>query len=242
MKNFLAGTLIAGTLAISSLMQACPAEAVTFESLPLLTDNDFRDLLNSGDFVESFVVEGRIGTGSSGIHSERELGINNLLGQPLVAGQLANWASPYNFSLMFDGNNITYKLDNQTLTTTVGAKVNRILVRTFAQSGKGNVTLSDLVFNGEVFSGLLTSDGAGGNDVSYLNITGFSTPFTLTGKALISANNGAARSQLAYQFKAGFSPEPIPTPALLPGLIGMGVAVLRKKQDEEDVEAVAQDA
>jgi hypothetical protein len=32
---------------------------------------------------------------------------------------------------------------------------------------------------------------------------------------------------------------PIPTPALLPGLIGMGIATLRKKNQEEAVEQEA---
>jgi hypothetical protein len=73
------------------------------------------------------------------------------------------------------------------------------------------------------------------------------------GGGLVYQNNGSNFAQLTTSnwnnlegrdlvFKASFSaPTSIPTPALLPGLIGMGIAALRKRKGDQSEVVVAQE-
>lgn len=49
---------------------------------------------------------------------------------------------------------------------------------------------------------------------------------------LSGSRSGKAAKNGAYQFTLTARPEAVPTPALLPGLVGMGVAALRKRKSE----------
>lgn len=69
------------------------------------------------------------------------------------------------------------------------------------------------------------------------NVQGGKGSFTLLANSF-SDFDSAVQTKLFREISTGTGgPAEVPTPALLPGLIGMGVAALRKRKGEESAEA-----
>lgn len=239
--------LALGVAAVGLLIAPNSAQAVTFVNDTSFNDTDFRQQIQNGEFSELFVAEGRIGNNNDRKnYGERELGINTATGANVEAGDLA-WGNGilYDFSLIYDGSKVTYELDGQTLISNkFDGSVNSIFLRTFAQKDKtsnsnNEVTLKDLVFNGQSI-GSLSSAGGENEDVDYLQLKDISAPFTLTGKTSMSwTDNNPMRSNLAFQIKVGNStPASVPEPGtigaiFITGMSGLGLS--KKKKKEEDI-------
>ncbi|NJL47846.1 MAG: PTPA-CTERM sorting domain-containing protein [Leptolyngbyaceae cyanobacterium SM2_5_2] len=100
--------------------------------------------------------------------------------------------------------------------------------------------------SGAVFQGNSVPRGPGGPsngglwDIKNYDVTGLLTPGSNTLNLTTGATNDALSAvYVAVDLEAGAAPDqpdpnPIPTPALLPGLIGMGVAALRKRGQEDN--------
>ena len=117
-------------------------------------------------------------------------------------------------------------------------------------------------FGGEVFN-LSTGgiSGAGSQNTAFLSLFGMTLPGGARGwydqevldnsstmirvsqdriietRFIAIGDSGAARNQAGVFLVKDNIPEPIPTPALLPGLIGMGVAAIRKHKQEAELDA-----
>ncbi|XGV98411.1 MAG: PTPA-CTERM sorting domain-containing protein [Leptolyngbya sp. BL-A-14] len=123
----------------------------------------------------------------------------------------------------------------------------------FSPGGASNVSLQSNILsqNGggtSLFS--LEGFGLGGNSlgkasVSFgvsalnINVSGLFknatlSAFRFTSDGLPSPTNGAIFSSLT------FTPVSVPTPALLPGLVGMGIAAFRKKRKSEPSQQIAE--
>ncbi|MFM7472231.1 MAG: PTPA-CTERM sorting domain-containing protein [Nodosilinea sp.] len=85
-----------------------------------------------------------------------------------------------------------------------------------------------VVINGVLYSTLASVDGQQGRFVSP-----FLSQGDVFGFSILTYDNagGIGYAQIS-DFGVSSNPEAVPTPALLPGLIGMGVAALRKKRQE----------
>lgn len=227
------------TLAVVSLgAVAVPtaANAFTLVDRTGFTDAEFMGLINQELFSELFVAESRIGNNSRA-GGEREIGINQdvqLGGAPVEQGQFT-WGNGnlVDFMLEYTGSAVRYIVGNQTLSTNVfSGPVTDIFLRTRA-ADKSTMALSDLVFNGKTI-GSLFSSGLGSSDVDYLQISNITTPFTLTGKSLMSwTGTQPMRSNVAYQIKVGTTPtQSVPEPGTVGALLAAGVLSvgLKKRQ------------
>lgn len=201
------------------------------------TDTEFRGLLDQGLFDELFVAESRIGNNSS-TGGEREIGINqdvNLGGLPVAQGQ-RTWQNGglVDFMLEYTGNLVKYTVGGQLLSTNVfSGPVTDIFLRTRA-ANNSTMALSNLFFNGVAIDSLL-SFGSGASDIDYLQISKINTPFTLSGKSLMSwTGTRPNNSALAYQIKVGTTPpvESVPEPGTVGALLTAGAlsVALKKKQ------------
>ena len=119
-------------------------------------------------------------------------------------------------------------------------------------SGNGNLTANNLSFIGGV-NNFTSASGNGSGKVSISASTALAPTkfdeFLLTlNRTGIGANGGLSLSGLQF-FTGGEDAQPIrgtfsavPTPALLPGLIGLGIGALRKKRKQEEAVEVEADA
>jgi hypothetical protein len=238
--------IVVGLATLGLFLLPSSAKALTIVDRTGFSDTDFENLLRNGQFSESFVTEGRIGNNSLDT-TERELGINTAIkpntngeltgGNPVAAGEYV-WGNrqPANFSLQYTGSTINYTLGGQTLTSNAfSGPVTDIFLRTFA-SNNGNVALTNLAFDNQVFGGLSSSSINNSQDTDYIQLSNISSPFTLTGQALIGWTSiTPARSQVAYQIKVGSSPSTRSVPE--PGTVGAiflatvaGIAYGRRKK------------
>jgi hypothetical protein len=213
------------------------ANAFTIVDRTGFTDTEFMGLIDQGLFSELFVAESRIGNNSRA-GGEREIGINQdvqLGGLPVEQGQFT-WGNGnlVDFMLEYTGSVVKYIVGDQTLSTNVfSGPVTDIFLRTRA-ADNSTMALSNLVFNGVGINSLF-SNGVGGSDVDYLQISNITTPFTLTGKSLMSwTGTQPMRSNVAYQIKVGTTPqvESVPEPGTVGALFAAGVlsVALKKKQ------------
>jgi hypothetical protein len=116
------------------------------------------------------------------------------------------------------------------------------------QSGTWNITSSLWQTYSDVM--LVFKDGAGTSPVAYRLVQNAVTgqwaspfrnpPFTALGPDQIK---DVSNITVYYRGTATTTPpNPIPTPAVLPGAIGMGIAALRKKKREQGLEEATQEA
>jgi hypothetical protein len=233
--------ILLATVGFVSLPTA--ASAVSFKAMgDSYTDNVFRSELESNSFTELFVAESRIGgTG------EKELKINGDVenGAPVAEQTDFDWKNgeAVNFSLNYDGNAVSYTVGGVTLNSTAfSGNVNKIYLRTVGSGGnkpQGTMSLSNLMFNGQSYSGLSSTGTSDGRDVDYLAITDISSPFTFTGTSTMSwTGNRPQRSELAYQIKVGTSTtEEVPEPLTILGTVaalGFGVGFKKKHSQHKD--------
>lgn len=240
---------ILGIATLGLLMAANPAKAFTLTSLVSqdadtdFDDHDFNAMLDSNQFKELFVAEGRIGNNSTNT-AERELGINrdvrdpdpNLAGKPVAQDQFV-WGNGtlYDLVLEYTGTHVNYVVGGKTLTSTAfSGSVTDIFFRTRA-ANNSTMTLSNFAIQsldpngnllGNIFNiGGLSSTGQGSSDIDYLRLSNISTPFRLTGKVSMSWTGAApSRSNLAYQIKVGTSPQSVPEPATVGAIFLAGIA------------------
>ncbi len=201
------------------------------------TDTQFNQMRTDGLFTELFVAESRTGLPNG---AERQLGINDASGNPDKAGYI-NWQKDglVDFSLEYTGSLVKYTVGGQLLSSTAfSGLATDIFLRTRA-ADNSTMAMSDLVFNGVGISSL-SSLGTGGNsDVDYLQLSGISTPFTLTGKSMMSWTSASAplRSNLAYQIKVGTTPQTqsVPEPGTVGAIALTGLLALGSKKQQKAV-------
>ncbi|HEY9848626.1 MAG TPA: choice-of-anchor W domain-containing protein [Leptolyngbyaceae cyanobacterium] len=246
---FALATLGLGIFSVSSA-----ANAFTLVDRTGFTDDEFNNLIKTGEYAELFVAQSRIGNNSN--NGDYELSINNPIvpdptnpnkligGLPVNSPLQHTWGNGnlVDFILEYTGSVVNYTVGGKLLSTNVfSGPVTDIFLRTRAgtksNSTKSRMELSNLVFNG-VGIGSLSSSVVGSNssDIDYLQIAGISSPFTLTGKSLMSwegiAPNG---SNIAYQIKVGTTPQTeVPEPATVAAiLLTGGVLALGKKKEQK---------
>jgi hypothetical protein len=232
-------------LAVSGLFIA-PNQAKAFNPVDRtnFTDAQFQDMLRNGEFTESFVAEGRIGNdNSNGPNGQQEFGINT----PITRrsdGTLTDATTPVkgdrtwlsdslvDFVLEYTGSQVNYTVGGELLTSNAfSGPVTDIFLRTSAQkdsttnSNKNNfVGLSNLLLfeNGSTQGkaiNSLSSSGGTSRDTDYLQLSGISTVFKLTGKASMRWEGAKLlNSNLAYQIKVGNTPQSTKVPE--PGMLG----------------------
>lgn len=210
------------------------ASAFTVVDRTGFTDTEFNQLRTDGLFTELFVAESRIGNNAVGGNGEREFGINTDTGANVAFGdRIWDNGGLVNFTLQYTGSLVNYIVGDRLLSSSAfSGPVTDIFLRTRAVNNS-TMALSDLLFNGQAISNLFSS-GLGSSDVDYLQISNITTPFTLTGKSLMSwTGTTPARSNLAYQIKVGTTPvESVPEPGTVGALLAAGVLSvgLKKKQ------------
>lgn len=225
--------------ALGFLMAPNSAQAMSFVNHNSdLTDQEFNSLIDSGEFSELFVAEGRIG--DLGGAAQKELKIN---GDVVDGAQVAeetnfNWenGTEYEFSLEYDGSMVNYILGGKTLSTQeFNGPINSIFFRTSAWENT-TTSLTKLMFNGTAIEDVI-SNGIGSRDIDYLQLNDISSPFTITGKASMIWEGTAPRgSRNAFQIKVGNSTTPtsVPEPGTIgaifvTGMTGLGLSKKKKK-------------
>ncbi|MEQ9359898.1 PEP-CTERM sorting domain-containing protein [Coleofasciculus chthonoplastes] len=201
------------------------ASAATVTRLPDFTDDQFDGLINSGEFTELFVAEGRIGNNSPN-QAERELGINDKAGTPVQSAQFV-WGNGtvYDFTLEYTGSTVNYNVGGTLLNSTAFTEpIDTIYIRT-KETANSNLRLNIDSLN--TFSAPSDNDS---DDVDYVLIEDISAPFTLTGTISFDWTGAPPnRSNLAYQIKVGTKPVPEPLTILGSGL-ALGFGALLKKE------------
>ncbi|MEQ9620878.1 PEP-CTERM sorting domain-containing protein [Coleofasciculus chthonoplastes] len=201
------------------------ASAATVTRLPDFTDDQFDGLINSGEFTELFVAEGRIGNNSPN-QAERELGINDKAGNPVQSAQFV-WGNGtvYDFTLEYTGSTVNYNVGGTLLNSTAFTEpIDTIYIRT-KETANSNLRLNIDSLN--TFSAPSDNDS---DDVDYVLIEDISAPFTLTGTISFDWTGASPnRSNLAYQIKVGTKPVPEPLTILGSGL-ALGFGALLKKE------------
>jgi hypothetical protein len=240
--------LILSLSAIGITVAPNQANAFTLINRDNLTDTQFENLLLTGEYTETFVAEGRMGNNKSG--GDRELGINN----PILAvnGKLTNvttsdedhftWKNGelVDFELKYDGKSVIYKVGGKELNsskTFKGGAATDIFLRTFARNGIGGTSiLKDLFLDGKAVGKDLISKATNGDDADYIQISGLTKPFTLTGKSSFGWTTPTAPtgSRLSYQIKVvSGSTQSVPEPGMIVGIFvagAMGVANAKRKK------------
>lgn len=203
------------------------ASAATVTRLPNFTDEQFDGLIQSEQFTEVFVAEGRIG--NNGTSGDWELGIlnpnNNLL--PDQTNQFV-WGNGtvYDFTLEYTGSAVNYNVGGTLLSSTVfNEPIDTIYIRT-KETANSNLQLNIDSLN--TFSAPGDNDS---DDVDYVLVEDIFAPFTLMGTVSFdwtgTQPNG---SNLAYQIKVGTS-EPTPEPLTILGSgLALGLGVFLKKE------------
>ncbi len=227
-----------GITAFGLLMMPNSAQAMTLVNNTNFTDTDFKSLIESEEFKETFVAEGRIGDSARGTNQYKELKINGDVvdGAKVAEETQFNWVSgeEYDFSLKYDGSVVSYMLGGKTLTTDkLKGGSNSIFFRTRA-SEKTTTSLTNLIFNGKGIGDLI-SNGISSSDIDYLQLSDISSPFTITGKAsMIWDATKPKDSNNAFQIKVGNSPSPtkVPEPSTIGAIFITGMAgfALKKKK------------
>jgi hypothetical protein len=229
---------VIGLAAIGLVIAPKEASAFTLVNRAGFSDTDFQNLQNQGKFTELFVAESRMGDNSTtaGNHEIDILGDTKKSFTPDQKGD-RTWVSGQilDFSLEYTGSKVTYKVGNQTLSSsTFSGDVTDIFLRTFSNVAGSKSTLSNLAFNGTSIGSLESAFGKS-SDIDYLQITDVATPFKLTGKTSFTWTGTAPRnSNLAYQIKVGNSPsKDVPEPGMVAAMVVAGAAGAinkRKKQ------------
>ena len=202
------------------------ASAATVTSLPDFTDDQFDGLIDSGEFTEVFVAEGRIGNNSLN-PAERELGINDKAGTPVQSAQFV-WGNGtvYDFTLEYTDSTVNYNVGGTLLSSQAFSDpIDTIYIRT-KETANSNVRLNIDSLN--TFSAPSDDDS---DDVDYVLVEDISAPFKLTGTVSFDwTGDQPTRSNLAYQIKVGTS-EPVPEPLTILGSgVALGFGALLKKE------------
>lgn len=224
MKNVLTGTLAIGTLFTGVALQTEPAFSMTATrcsvTLPSISNN-----VSPLDPNPGLQAAGNVGTCNIGTVNND----NPLPGQ--VNADLMFGKSDWLFSAKDEGN----QGDDLNFSGGTGGELNISSFIVALQNGGINFTDLMVVFK-----------GGNGNNFNTNNYVGYllnrqslaanpSTAITWV-SPFVNTQNGNLRnvSHVSLYYRAPDDGVPIPTPALLPGLVGLGVAALRKKKADID--------
>jgi hypothetical protein len=213
-----------------AILSAGNAQAAVLVPTNNLTDLGFNQLIDSGQFTETFVTSARIGGPST-----YELGVLRP-NQTVVAQKEYQWQSgqAVDFSLEYDGAMMKYKVGNQEISSTeFKGNASDLFLRTRSAANSTSL-FSDLKLKddtGVLSIANLTSSG--NSDVDYLRLGQLKGAFKLTGKTTLSwtGTRPPTQSSLIAQVKVGNSksvPEPASVAAL--GLVGALAAAIRKRK------------
>lgn len=219
-KQFLTGALAVGTLAISSLLQANPAEAVGLDcdlpvTIPAYSNNvDATGIPVNFGCQRGLSNNDNVGMGILDVNTDGLFGFSdwNFAGKDENGGILN--MPPNDISPEFPGNVLSGTYNLNTIVQASWTDVMLVL--------KGpNVPQMGMNPNRpEEYVGYLVAQDESGN------WTGdWATPFRNT-----NSGNEVGVSHISLYYREDGNGTPIPTPALLPGLIGMGISALRKKK------------
>lgn len=220
------------------------ANAFTIKPLPNLTDTDFEALVASGKYQEEFVVQTRIGNnaivGQNPLSGDGEIDILDVEPGRIFKGVTSKQfdftsGQAVDFSLQYTGSEVKYTVGGQLLSTNIfkGPFTDLFLrTRSQANTSSNSILLSDLavqVGSSITSIGSLLSNSL--DTINYLQISGLTGPFTLTGKSTLNfttadRNNTVRNAQLAYQIKGGsmVQEESVPEPGTVGALLLTGIA------------------
>lgn len=236
-KQFLMGALAASALAVGSFGQMSPAEALTFDGTTAIINT-------TNDLNQSFTVNfgGNVGgTDVSGLTSQAVItyrgtaNTNNAIFDVLLSNTSTNGITSRTSALGFDINpNVTGGSVGDNPNDALPALFTDLVFGSNEQFPNqfGNIELCAINASGNNCTGGASGGVLTGNSGSFrfnLTLASASSPLVLTNFGVryqsITGNgyNGASGTGRSI---------PVPTPALLPGLIGMGLAAMRKKKQE----------
>lgn len=228
-------------VAVGVALHAASANAVSFELLGDLTDEEFNS--PAFDFGQRLVGESRIGDVGAG---EFELQILNDEDDPVEKAQFV-WDNGefYEFELNIEGGDITYTVGETTLLEeNVVDSFNVLFIRAFAEMNRfpgSSVDLRNITVDGVAYEPSFGTEA--GDMVEYLRVSDLGEDATLnvTGEAAFSwSGERPRRSELAYQFKVGEeegdgapAPTPVPEPTTISlfslGILSLAMAGCRKQ-------------
>lgn len=209
-KSLSAGALLVGAIAASACFSA-PAQALTF-----VYNDETSDLSNNS--VTPTVI-GSPPLPATGLPADSDA--LAIIGNFNV-GDVDDYAQ---FTLGQTANAIDIVMNSSHIARDVG--VVRELGYAFYQGGIGGTLLSSGIFgtNGGDLGGPLP-DGA-----FQQLLTGNFSPGTYSFRTFVNNPLAGTLGDIDYGFRIEAT-QAVPTPALLPGLIGMGMAVIRKRKAE----------
>jgi hypothetical protein len=231
--------LVATVGAIAAI--AMPAQAFTLAGA--MSAQEFEDL----DPEVDLSAESRWGSGTVGgntfeldIHAINDSGGFYNLDQDEFAWQKGE---AVDFSLVFDGNALSYTVGGVNLfTEQVADNYSELFIRTSARSEGSSIQLQNLSFtNGSSAAlpgvGSACSGGVdcGFFDAEYFHITDIAGAFTLTGQSIMDWSDSAkpTQSRLAYQVKL-VAGDPgsadVPEPGMAIALAGLGLGLLSRRR------------
>jgi hypothetical protein len=200
------------TLATGTALMSAPAEAISLTGTITLT----------GDPPASVTIPNLTTVGSSG---------NVVFNSPTFVTTSGDFASLSAFGITINPlpltltNTNTFMGTTTKLYTSVGANP---FINFGTQTLKGVESTLSFVLNPGIFTGTFTN--------STFSLSTVGGP--LIGKFVFGSETIANGTLTAFQtsnnagYQIALEAEPIPTPALLPGLVGFGIAALRKRKGE----------
>ena len=225
-KQLLTGAVVFGTVAIASLLQAAPATAMSMKndsSMLPKTDKtcDFSDVLLGGSnaskcFGQITDPKNDVGKEPTLLTflNENKLGFD-YSGQWIAAGkEIQNGSGTENFA----NGEFTSTSESDLKSGTWSLELDNQLIKALVISVKGGPGYSAYLFEPSNLKNVFSGDWT----------------------TLALENNGGQQpglSHISAYYVTGEGTTEIPTPALLPGLIGMSVASLRKKKKQLDENA-----
>jgi hypothetical protein len=222
-------TLILATLGLGGL----PSAAGAFTLSHLNSDAAFDSLVPN----PSFVAQGRIGDLGGVATYELDLHEANP-GLPISTADF-DWQPnvAQAFQLTYDkaSNLATYTVGGSTMNYSPTNPFTDLFIRTRSVVAGSNITIDNLMLNGQSIMDSSHADGSTANTLDYLRIGGLSNDsFTLTGNTtmnwlgnpqVLADLTAPHQSQLAFQIKAVSVATSVPEPASM-SLMSVGVGVL----------------
>jgi hypothetical protein len=157
----------------------------------------------------AFVAEGRIGDLGGAATFELDLGQST--GAPDTSCQYP-WQSGVDEDLMlvYDAGTgiVTFSLGGRTLSYSPDREFTEVFVRTRAVDDDTQVTVFDMILDGEAVGDLSAASGPDGRDILRIQGGNLTDGFVLTGSARLTwFGDPPSQSRLAFQIKVG-TPEP----------------------------------
>lgn len=245
---------LAAIAVLHAALNPSVAQAVTFIPQPsTFNDTNFNNAKSNTiapftqAWQEDWVAEVR--GGNNALNGTQELSINNWINntsspgaaQTTPAQNIFTSGQAVNFSVSYDGTNAnflwgtnlgatqkTLSISNLTESSRFPQGLDSIFIRLRSDS-TSSFQLSNLVVNGESYSGSMLANGA--DNLDYLLITGITNNFTLTGTATLAWTSVAipSNSNLDMTVKMGYGAVPEPLTIAGSVLAGSGLMFFKRK-------------